>query len=77
MIMSGSASQYKDDILNEIEDLSVEKLKQVIDFVCFIKAKDVIDPSQSYFRTRKWQGMEKEADRDKELGKIVVFYQED
>ena len=42
-----------------------------LDFVCFIKAKEVIDPSQSYFWTRKWQDMETEADEDKKAGNIV------
>jgi len=36
-----------------------DKLREVLDFVCFIKAKDVIDPAQAYFWTRKWQRMEK------------------
>ncbi len=63
--------QYKDELLSEIEGLSVEKLKQVIDFVCFLKAKDTIDPSQSYFWTEKWQNMENEADIDKKAGKIL------
>ena len=69
--MSMSAYQYKEDLLSEIEGLPVEKLKQIIDFVCFIKARDAIDPSQSYFRTKKWQKMEKLADKDKAAGNII------
>lgn len=69
--MSIMTSQYKEDLLSEIEGLPVEKLKQIIDFVCFIKAQDAINPSQSYFWTRKWQKVEKEADKDKETGKII------
>jgi len=69
--MSGLISQYEEELLNEIKGLSSEKLKQVIDFVCFIKAKDAIDPAQSYFWTKKWQEMESEADKDKKSGNIV------
>ncbi|MGR3309314.1 MAG: hypothetical protein ACUZ77_00920 [Candidatus Brocadiales bacterium] len=44
-----------------------EAQKEVIDFVCFIKAKRVaIDPTQAYFWTKKWQDMGKESGRDKE-----------
>ncbi len=63
--------QYKKDLLREIKGLPPEKLREVLDFVCFIKAKDVIDPAQAYFWTRKWQRMEKEADKDKEEGNII------
>jgi len=64
-------TDYKKDLLREVEELSPEKVKEVLDFIYFIKAKDVIDPSQMYFWTTKWQEMEKEADRDKEAGNIV------
>jgi hypothetical protein len=69
--MEISASQYKKDLLREIEGLSSEKAKEVLDFVCFIKAKEVIDPAQAYFWTKKWQDMEREADKDKETGNII------
>ena len=69
--MSMSAYQYKEDLLSEIEGLPVEKLKQIIDFVCFIKAQDAIDPSQSYFWTKKWQKMENLADKDEAAGNII------
>ena len=63
--MGTSVAQYKKELLREIEDLSFGKVKEILDYVHFIKAKDVIDPSQSYFWTKNWQAMEKEADRDK------------
>lgn len=53
---------YKKDLLREVEGLPPEKIKEVLDFIYFIKAKDVIDLSQMYFWTAKWQEMEKEAD---------------
>ena len=69
--METLATQYKKDLLREIEELSSEKIKEVLDFVCFIKVKEVIDPAQAYFWTKKWQDMEREADKDKETGNII------
>ncbi len=42
-----------------------EKIKEIFDFVCFIKAKEAIDPTQVYFWTREWKEMEREADKGK------------
>jgi hypothetical protein len=69
--MATSAYSYKEEIICEIEGMPDDQLKQIMDFVYFIKAKEVIDPSQSYFWTKKWQKMEKSADRDKYLGNII------
>lgn len=69
--MGTSVAQYKKELLREIEDLSSGKVKEILDYVHFIKAKDMIDPSQSYFWTKNWQAMEKEADRDKKAGNVV------
>lgn len=63
--------QCKKELLREIEGLSPEKIKEILNFVCFIKAKEVIDPTQAYFWTTKWQTMEKEADIDKGAGNII------
>ncbi len=64
-------TNYKEEILKELEGLSSEKIKEVLDFVYFIKAKDFIDPSQAYFWTQKWQDMEKEAEEDKKSGNVL------
>ena len=69
--MGASVAQYRKELLREIEDLSFAKVKEILDYVHFIKAKDVIDPSQSYFWTRNWQAMEKEVDGDKKAGNII------
>ena len=69
--MKASNFQCKGELLKEIEVLSSEKIKEVLDFVCFIKAKEVIDPSQTYFWTKHWQQMEKEAEEDKAAGNII------
>lgn len=64
-------SSPKEELFREIEGLPDEKIKEVLDFACFIKAKDAIDPSQAYFWTKKWQRMEQEADRDKTIGNVI------
>ena len=64
-------AKYRKELLKEIEGLPSEKIKEVIDFACFIKAKRAIDPAQVYFWTKKWQAMEKEAGKDKEAGSIL------
>lgn len=69
--MGASIAQYRKELLREIEDLSFGKVKEILDYVHFIKAKDIIDPSQSYFWTKNWQEMEKDADRDKKAGNII------
>ncbi len=69
--MKPLVAKYRKELLREIEGLPSKEIKEVIDFVCFVKAKRAIDPTQVYFWTKKWQDMEKEADRDKEAGKII------
>lgn len=69
--MRVSAAKYKEDLLNELNGLPADKVKQVLDFVCFIKAKESIDLGQSYFWTKRWQEMERDADDDKKAGRII------
>ncbi len=69
--MGTLVTNYKKEILREIDSLSPKKIKEVLNFVHFVKAKDVIDPSQAYFWTRRWQDMEREADNDKRAGNII------
>ena len=57
--MSTIASNYKEELFREIQGLPDEKIKEILDFTYFIKAKDAIDPSQAYFWTKKWQEMER------------------
>ena len=70
-MISTPVSEYKKELIREIEGLSAEKIKEILDFAYFIKAKDAIDPSQAYFWTIKWQNMEKEADEDKREDRVV------
>ena len=69
--MAIDTSIQKEELLCQIEDLSVEMLKELLDFTYYLKAKEVIDPSQAYFWTKKWQEMEKEADQDKKNSRLL------
>ena len=69
--MGTLTTEYKKELLKEMEGLPSEKIKEILDFVCFIKAREVIDPTQAYFWTKKWQAMEREADKDKEAGNVI------
>ena len=69
--MGTLTTEYKKELLKEMEGLPSEKIKEILDFVCFIKAREVIDPTQAYFWTKKWQAMEREADKDKEVGNVI------
>lgn len=62
------------ELLNEIRTLPSSLTKDVLDFVCFIKVRQVIDPKQAYFWTKKWQQMEKEASEDIKLGRVRKYH---
>ena len=69
--MGTSVTQCRKELLREIEHLPSGKIKEILNYVHFVKAKDVIDPAQSYFWTKNWQSMEKEAEKDKKAGNIL------
>jgi hypothetical protein len=69
--METVAEKYRKKLMHEIKDLSPEKMKEVMGFVYFIKARDVIDPEQAYFWTKGWQEMEAQVDQDKAKGLIL------
>lgn len=54
----------KQELLREIKSLPSNLAKDVLNFVVFVKYKNVIDSDQSYFWTKKWQRLEKEAEKD-------------
>ena len=64
--MGTSVTQCRKELLREIEHLPSGKIKEILDYVHFVKAKDVIDPAQ-----KNWQAMEKEAEKDKKAGNII------
>lgn len=58
-------------INDELRELKMDGLKEILDFVYYLKAKEAIDPSQIYFWTKKWQQWEKEAEKDKNAGRVI------
>ena len=69
--MEITVEQKRKELLKEIKNISSEKIREILDFVYFIKTREAIDPAQIYFWTRQWQIMEQEADRDKASGRII------
>ena len=67
--MGISTEQERKELLREIKRISSEKIREILDFVYFIKTREAIDPAQMYYRIRQWQSMEKAADIDKERDK--------
>lgn len=59
------------EVITELKRLPERKLHEVLDFILFVKTKDTLDISQSYFWTKKWQSMEMEAERDKKSGRVI------
>lgn len=59
------------DIAEEVKSMPVKDLKEVLDFIFFIKMKTNISPSQSYFWTEMWQKIESEVDEDKKSGRVL------
>jgi len=39
--MTGQAMDYKEEVLRELDDLSIEKITEVIEFIGYLKYKDV------------------------------------
>ncbi len=58
------------ELLNEIKNLPSDLTKDVLKYVVFVKYKKVVDTDQSYFWSKRWQGLEKEADRNIKAGKV-------
>lgn len=58
-------------VFAEIKHLSPNILPEILDFVRFLRFKEVTDPKQAYFWTKRWQNMEKAIEKDKKHGRIV------
>ena len=69
--MGKVVNKVKEDIVNELKDLRPDNLKEVLDFICFLKVKGKLDPSQAYFWTKTWQKREKEVNEDKIKGRVI------
>ena len=64
---------FKQELMNEIKTLPSNLTEDVLNFVCFVKLRNAIDPKQSYFWTKKWQSLEKEADEDIKKGRLNTY----
>ena len=72
--------EYKDKIMKEIDDLPIVKIKEVLEYVYFVKHKRIlnkIDPDQLYFYSSQWQKLEKEAENDINAGRVSREYSAD
>lgn len=69
--MEITVKHERKELLKEIKSISSEKIREILDFVYFIKTRETIDPAQMYFRTRQWQSLEKATDTHKEKGNII------
>ena len=69
--MQAIKTKLTEEIMEEIEGLPKEKLKEILGLVSYIKAKEAIDPTQTYFWTKGWQKMEAEAEKDNKARKII------
>ena len=57
------------ELTEELAALTRSQQRVVLDFVQFLRIKSVVDPSQAYFWTPRWQRLERRADRAKTRGK--------
>jgi len=71
--MSTYTINAKNELMTEINSLPKNLIKDVLEFVCFIKVKKSINPTQSYFWTKHWQQMEEEADNEIKKDKLKVY----
>jgi len=69
--MQAIKTKLTEEIIEEIDGLSKEKLKEILGFVSYIKVKEAIDPRQAYFWTKGWQKMEADADKSKKTEKAI------
>lgn len=72
--MSALKTNYREEVLSGLEGLSNHKIREVIDFIYFLKSEKIlkkIDPDQLYFWTKEWQEGEKKADEDIKVGRML------
>lgn len=67
MTKSGLANE----VIQEIRTLPPSELREVRAYVCFLKARDTIDPTQLYFWSKRWQAWERETETDKRSRRVV------
>lgn len=58
-------------LTSEMKTLPPGCIREVLDFVRFLRLRRSIDPSQAYFWTRRWQAKEKAVERNKKSSRVV------
>lgn len=69
--MKKASNAVREEIVNELKELKPDNLREVLDFIFYLKVKQAIDPSQAYYWTKTWQRWEREADEDKKAGRVI------
>jgi len=69
--MTSSQVQLTESILEEVKGLPARKLREILGFVSFVKAREAIDPEQAYFWSANWQKLESMANRDKKKRRVI------
>ena len=59
------------EVFAELKALPAPRLREVLTYIYFLKTKTVIDLSQLYFWTKEWQARERDAERDKQAGRVL------
>lgn len=59
------------EIVAELKSIPTNKLKNLLDYIRFLKIMDSIDPTQLYFWTKRWQKMEREIEKDKKAKRTI------
>ena len=55
----------------ESKKLPPAQIREVLDFVHFLRLKRTLDSGQTYFWTKKWQFKEKTIERDRKHGRVI------
>ncbi|MDD2717416.1 MAG: hypothetical protein PHW04_16115 [Candidatus Wallbacteria bacterium] len=66
-----TASNIRKELIRQMESLPSEKIREILDFVLFIKSRDLIDTDQLYFWSERWQKMEQAVEKEKDSGRII------
>ena len=71
--MTVAIKELKKEIIERMDELPRQDIKELHDYVIFLEMKHYIpeiDPSQAYFWTKKWRKMEREAEEDIQKGRV-------
>ena len=58
-------------LTSEMKTLPPGYMREVLDFVRFLRLRCSIDPAQACFWTRRWQAKERAVEQDKKRGRTI------